>query len=80
MLREHYPIDKYFEEVLECVPDLSPELAKIDSYLEDEKLYCLIKKDLSTEETQDNRNRAKLNAGGRDLTDAGGETVVWVQL
>jgi IS5 family transposase len=47
MLREHYPIDKLFEEVLGYVPDLSPELKKIDSYLEDEKLYRLIKKDLS---------------------------------
>jgi IS5 family transposase len=47
MLREHYPIDKLFEEVLGYVPDLSPELVKINSYLEDEKLYRLIKKDLS---------------------------------
>ncbi len=47
MLREHYPIDKLFEEVLGYVPDLSPELGKIDGYLEDEKLYRLIKKDLS---------------------------------
>jgi transposase, IS5 family len=47
MLREHYPIDKLFKEVLGYVPDLSPELGKIDRYLEDEKLYRLIKKDLS---------------------------------
>lgn len=47
MLREHYPIDKLFEEVLGYLPDLSPELKKIDSYLEDEKLYRLIRKDLS---------------------------------
>jgi len=47
MLREHYPVDKLFEEVLRYVPDLSPELVKIDTYLEDEKLYRLIKKDLS---------------------------------
>ncbi len=47
MLREHYPVDKLFEEVLGYVPDLSPELMKIDTYLEDEKLYRLIKKDLS---------------------------------
>jgi len=47
MLREHYPIDKLFEEVLGYVPDLAPELVKIDSYLEDEKLYRLIRKDLS---------------------------------
>ena len=47
MLREHYPLNKLFEEILGYVPDLSPELVKIDSYLEDEKLYRLIKKDLS---------------------------------
>ena len=47
MLREHYPVDKYFEEILEYIPDLSPELEKIDNYLEDEKLYRLVKKDLS---------------------------------
>ena len=47
MLVEHYPLDKFFEEVLGYIPDLSPELVKIDNYLEDEKLYRLIKKDLS---------------------------------
>ena len=30
MLVEHYPTDKRFEEVLRCVPALSPELKKID--------------------------------------------------
>ena len=69
MLREHYPVDKLFEEVLGYVPNLSPELEKIDSYLEDEKLYRLMKKDLSQRDT-----------GGCDLTHAGGETLVWVQL
>lgn len=47
MLREQYPIDKLFEEVLGYVPELAPELVKIDAYLEDEKLYGLVKKDLS---------------------------------
>jgi IS5 family transposase len=47
MLREHYPLDKLFEEILGYVPNLSPELEKIDNYLEDEKLYRLVKKDLS---------------------------------
>jgi transposase, IS5 family len=47
MLREHYPVDKLFEEVLGYVPNLSPELEKIDGYLEDEKLFRMIKKDLS---------------------------------
>jgi IS5 family transposase len=59
MLREHYPFDKLFEAVLEYVPNLSPELEKIDSYLEDEKLYRLIKKDLSQrrpQTTQTGRN------------------------
>ena len=43
LLREHYPPDKLFEEILGYIPSLSPELEKIDSYLEDEKLYRLIK-------------------------------------
>lgn len=47
MLREHYPIDKFFEDLLGHIPDLSPELVKSDSYLGDEQLYRLIKKDLS---------------------------------
>lgn len=59
MLREHYPVDKHFEEVLGYVSDLSLELEKIDGYLEDEKLYRLIKKDLSQrwpKTTQTGRN------------------------
>ncbi len=44
MLREHYPSDKLFEEILGYVPNFSPELEKIDSYLEDEKLYRLIRR------------------------------------
>lgn len=31
MLREHYPLDKLFEEILGYVPNLSPELEKMDS-------------------------------------------------
>jgi len=46
MLREHYPTDKRFEEILRYVPPLEPELVKIDTYLEDEKLFRMIKKDL----------------------------------
>ena len=61
MLREHYPVDKLFEEVLGYVPNLSPELEKIDSYLEDEKLYRLIKKDLS-------QRRLKTTQTGRNST------------
>ena len=47
MLREHYPTDKRFEELLGYVPELSPELTKIDSYLQDEKLCRLIRADLA---------------------------------
>lgn len=56
MLVEHYPNDKRFEDLLGYFPELSPELKKIDAYLEDEKLYRLIRDDLAkrypkTEET-----------------------------
>jgi IS5 family transposase len=64
MLREHYPVDKLFEEILGYVPNLSPELEKIDNYLEDEKLYRLIKKDLSQRRpktTQTGRNSTPVN-------------------
>jgi IS5 family transposase len=47
MLVEHYPTDKRFEALLGYVPELSPELKKIDLYLEDEKLYRMIRADLS---------------------------------
>ena len=46
MLREHYATDKRFEEVLGYFPEMALELVKINAYLEDEKLYRLIKKDL----------------------------------
>jgi IS5 family transposase len=61
MLREHYPVDKLFEAVLGYVPDLSPELEKIDGYLEDEKLYRLIKTDLA-------QRRPKTTQTGRNST------------
>ena len=61
MLREHYPVDKYFEEILEYIPELSPELEKINSYLEDEKLYRLIQKDLA-------QRRPKTSQTGRNST------------
>jgi transposase, IS5 family len=47
MLVEHYPTDKRFEDLLRYFPELSPELKKIDSYLEDEKVYRLIRDDLA---------------------------------
>lgn len=47
MLVEHYEPDKLFEEVVEYMPEMAKELVKIDTYLEDEKLFRMIKKDLS---------------------------------
>jgi len=47
MLREHYPLDKRFEEILGYLPKMDPGLAKIDRYLEDEDLYRLIRSDLA---------------------------------
>ena len=47
MLVEHYPTDKRFEQLLGYMPELSPALRKIDEYLEDEKLYKLIRADLA---------------------------------
>jgi IS5 family transposase len=61
MLRGHYPTDKLFEEVLGYIPERAPELVKIDTYLEDEKLYRLIKKDLS-------QRRPKTLQTGRNST------------
>jgi IS5 family transposase len=61
MLREHYPTDKLFEEVLGYMPEMAPELVKINTYLEDEKLYRLIKKDLS-------QRRPKTLQTGRNST------------
>lgn len=47
MLREHYAVDKLFDEIAVHFPKTDPALAKVEVYLEDEKLYRLIKKDLS---------------------------------
>jgi len=47
MLVEHYPTDKRFEELLGYFPELSAELQKIEAYLEDEKLYRMIRADLA---------------------------------
>ena len=47
MLVEHYRTDKRFEELLGYFPELSPELKKMDAYLEDEKLFRLIRGDLA---------------------------------
>ena len=59
---------------------MDPALAKIDAYLEDEKLYRMIKKDLSTEVAEDAGNGQAFDAGGSDLEDAGGEAFVPLQL
>ena len=47
MLREQYPTDKRFEEIVGFLPKMEAGLAKIDRYLEDEKLYRLIRTDLA---------------------------------
>jgi len=47
MLVEHYPTDKRFEDLLRYFPELSPELKQIEAYLEDEKVYRLIRDDLA---------------------------------
>lgn len=47
MLRERYPKDKLFEEIAQRFPKMDPILAKIDTQLEDEKLFTLVKEDLS---------------------------------
>jgi IS5 family transposase len=61
MLVEHYPNDKRFVELLGYVPELSPELKKINGYLEDEKLYHLIRADLA-------KRRPKTCQTGRNST------------
>lgn len=42
MLRERYPGDKLFDEIVAHFPAMDPVLVKIDNYLEDEQLYQLI--------------------------------------
>ncbi len=39
MLRDRHEIDKRFEEILQLIPPMDPELAKIDRYLDDEVLF-----------------------------------------
>jgi len=47
MLRDSYAEDKVFAELLELVPAMEPGLAAIGEYLEDEKLFELIRADFS---------------------------------
>jgi IS5 family transposase len=61
MLRDSYPEDKLFAEVLELLPKMDPELAKVDEYLEDEALFRLIRAELS-------KRRMKTLETGRNST------------
>lgn len=61
MLRDNYPEDKLFAEVLKLLPKMGPELAKVDEYLEDETLFRLIRADLS-------KRRSKTLETGRNST------------
>ena len=47
MLRDSYAEDKVFAEIIKLVPPMDLGLAKIDEYLEDEKLFQLIRADFS---------------------------------
>lgn len=47
MLRERYPNDKLFEEITRHFPKMDPILARIDAQLEDDKLFLLVREDLS---------------------------------
>ena len=47
MLRDRYPIDKVFADILQLMPKMDPALARIDQYLEDDELFQMIKADLS---------------------------------
>lgn len=47
MLRDQYPIDKLFVDILPIVPKMEPHLEKIDQYLVDDRLFQLIRNDLA---------------------------------
>ena len=47
MLRDSYEIDKFFVEIQELTSEMEPELAQIDSMLDDEVIYQTIKADLA---------------------------------
>lgn len=47
MLRERYEKDKLFEEIAHHFPKMDRILAKVDAQMEDEKLFELVKEDLS---------------------------------
>ena len=79
MLRERYPDDKLFDEIVAHFPAMDPVLTKIDRYLEDEELFQLIKGDLS-------KRRPKTLETGRKSTPVevalhiGGQAAVPIQL
>jgi hypothetical protein len=47
MLQDRHPNDKVFEDILFMIPPADTVLIRIDHYLEDEKLYQLVKADLA---------------------------------
>ena len=47
MLRDRYSPDKLFDEVWQRISEMDPVLAKIDRYLDDERIMRLIKEDLA---------------------------------
>jgi IS5 family transposase len=47
MLRDKYEIDKFFVEIQELTSAMEPELAEIDTVLDDEALYQMVKADLA---------------------------------
>lgn len=71
MLVGQYPIYKRFEKLLGYLPELSLESKKIDKYLEDEKLYKLIRRP-SEAVSEDKGDRAELNTCGGGVADTGG--------
>jgi predicted lipoprotein len=52
LLRDRYSTNQVFDEIIQLVPKLAPTLAAIDQYLEDERLFGLIKADLSKRHPQ----------------------------
>ena len=42
MLCDNYSEDKLFDEILQFLPVMKPELAKVDAYLEDEELFQVV--------------------------------------
>lgn len=47
MLRDNYTEDKVFADIIQLVPDMDSMLVKVDTYLEDDELFQLIRADFS---------------------------------